>query len=280
MKCVSCITAAALSFPIVGGCSWGQPVRASEFVLSAEFGRMAYHAVERGQAGQKLNQEDGTLPTRRLGARWVYGPWLAALSVWQGGQDIAYTGISQTGFPLQLQTRLQAQGIQWRAGYAWPWVGDSMVLASVGVDQLQMDRNMQPTPFSSPLRERLDSTRALLGGQIVKEWAALAEWPLQVAVGVDALRSVRQRLAVDSFGRYEPISLSPTNSTGWRSAVRVSLAPSAASAVWLALERESFNPGATPYQSWTATDAPATQVRYPGSRQSLHSLSMGASWQF
>lgn len=241
---------------------------------------MAYHSVEMGQAGQQLNQEDGVLPTRRLGSRWAYGPWQVALSVWQGGQDIAYAGFSQIGFPLQLQTRLMAQGAQWRAGYAWPWVGDSVALLSVGVDQLQIDRNMRPSPFSAPLRERLDSTRALLGASVVMEWTALAEWPLQISAGVDVLRSVRQRLAVDSFGLYDPITLSPANSTGWRAALRMAVVPSAASKVWLSVERENFNPGSTPYRAWTPGDGPATLVRYPGSRQSMHSMSIGASWQF
>lgn len=280
MKLVSLTSLAVLALSMAGFCSALQPVHAAEFVVSVEVGRMAYHALETGVAGKLLNQEDGVLPTRRLGSRWEHGAWHMDLSVWQAGQEIAYSGFSQVGFPLQLQTQLNAQGMQWRAGYAWPWVGDSAALLSVGVDQLQIDRNLRPSPLSSALREKMDSTRALLGAGVVKEWTALPGWPLQVSVGVDVLRSLRQRLAVDSFGLYEPITLSPANSTDWRTTLRMALAPSASSKVWLTVEREGFNPGSTPYQAWTPSDVPATLVRYPGSRQSLQSLSIGASWQF
>lgn len=265
--------------PVLIGAT-GQVAPAAELVLSAELGRMQYRMAESGASGQLLNREEGTLPTQHLKARWEQASRFMELGAWHGGQQISYVGLTQASLPLLTQTELKMQGWQWRLGQYWPWLQSSNWGVALGLEHLRIDRHILPALGSLPLRETLDSTRAVLGLESKTEFSSVLGWPLQLAVGVDLLRTLRQELAVDSFGLYDPLRLLPAPSTDGRATLRLTLAPNASSQVWFAVQRENFNPGSTAFQSWTRMGVPASTVRYPGSRQSMQQISVGASWQF
>lgn len=257
-----------------------QAAYAADVVVSAEVGQMNYHMIETGAAGNLLNREDGVMPTQRVSLRWESMPRFVELSAWKGVKQIPYAGFTQIGFPLSTRTDLNATGWQLRTGQTWSVLQRSAVSLSLGLDSMQMDRNILPAPFASPLREKLDSTRALLGAEFKTELPTPMNWPLIVSAGVDVMRAVDQRLSVNSYGIYDLITLNPTPGTDLRARFKLSLAPSSSSRLWLAFEREEFNPGSTTFQTWAKNGVPAALVRYPGSHQTMQSISVGASWQF
>ena len=249
---------------------------ADVFSLGVALGEARYHARESSPSGGTLNTEDGRLPTLTVAGAWQRGPWHVSASQLLARQDLAYQGYTQIGIPLNTTTRLALGNTSLLAGYAWKVSDQGRLRVSGGLEHLRIDRQIQPALGSLPLHETLSLLRGVAGLQ----WAHGGELGMHWAAGLDWLHSVRSRLAVDTYGLYDPITLQPGRSNDWRAHVQASYRWHSGWTGKLMLSTESIRPGASAQEVWTQQGVPAVSVRYPGSRQSLTTLQAGLSWQF
>ncbi|MEY2952443.1 MAG: hypothetical protein RLZZ401_530 [Pseudomonadota bacterium] len=263
---------------MAAACSAWAVCCATDFQWHAELGKFRYRASETSTAGHTLNREAGSLPLLRLTGRWQNQAWFADVSHGVARGEVVYEGITQIGIPLTTTSRLALSQSRARVGYLWQVSEGLEWQWSGGVERLQVDRNILPALLSLPLREVLTVSRAVVGVDGRYQPATLPR--LSVSGGVALLPGLGSRLAVDSFGLYDPISLTPARHTDWRLHMTTAwqLAPN--QSLTLTLQREDLRPGSSTTEIWTRNGTPAAGVRYPGSAQSLTSLSMGLAWAF
>lgn len=256
------------------------PLGAAEWRYHADIGELQYHAQETSASGALLNREDGSLPIQGLGIRGTAADSYVQLNFWQASNVVPYQGISQIGMLITTQTNLRLQDWEVRAGHGGTCSENCQWNISVGLDSLAIDRAIYASPLSLPLREQMQSYRALLGGEIVWDLRQALAVPLSLTVGLDVLRGLSQDLDVDSYGMYDAIRLHPAAATDLRQRITLVWAPDAPVRLWLTLQTESFQPGATDYAVWNRSGVASSLVRYPGSQQSLQYVVLGGNWQF
>lgn len=248
--------------------------------LRTELGTGHYHAVERSPAGAVINTESGSLPLLTVGARWRQAPWFAEMEATSGANTIAYDGFTQLGLPLQTQTRLHlGQWAAW-AGYALADTAAGQFSVVAGLAQQRLDRDILPGLGSLPLRETLDTTRLVAGVRWRSPSLQAFGRPVALNAAFDALPALRSRLAVDSYGLYDPVTLAPGRGIDWHLQLRGDIQVTPQASLWLGLGYQSFKPGASATAIWTRNGVPAVTVRYPGSKQVLRTVTVGAEWRF
>jgi hypothetical protein len=253
---------------------------ATDFFILAEKGELQYHMKEVNSAGGLLNREDGTLPVLRIGLEAEKEKKAIAFEYWQSEGLVPYFGMTQVGFPLFTFTRLDIRGIQLRAQKSFNWNATSSYAMSLGISNTQVDRSILPSFGSLPLREKLDSTQAVIGTSAQLRLFEVMQRPLSLSAEVNLLPTLRNRLSVDSFGLYDPITLKPARNVDWNAKVKLGYQPSQWIGIWLTLQRQSLTPGSTDYQIWTKNGVPSALVRYPSSQQFLNQMMMGCSFHF
>lgn len=255
------------------------------FSLGVARGEMAYQSVERSTAGGVINQEQGYLPliVTTVGWQSVEG-WSLHGRYSRAKGDVAYQGYTQIGIPLSTQTQLAVHQteLQWRD--RWPVSGSLSWQPNVGVSHVRVDRNIQPALGSLPLQEVLDSTRLAAGMSLHQRWSRPevvgSMRPMQWSVGVDVLTAVRNRLAVNSFGQFDPITLAPARQTDWRWHAHAQWALSEHAMFSMGVVQERLQPGGSAVEVWRRDGVPVAGVRYPGSQQHLRQWTVGLDWRF
>jgi hypothetical protein len=253
---------------------------AAGFSISADKGELQYHMKEVNSSGGLLNREDGTLPVLRMGVEAMLEEKSVSFDFWQSEGLVPYFGMTQVGYPLITFTRLDIRGVQLRAQKSFNWNATSSYGVSLGVSNTQVDRSILPSFGSLPLREKLDSTQAVMGTSAQMQLFQLRQHPLSFSAEINLLPALRNRLLVDSFGLYDPITLKPALNVDWNAKAKLSYRPSPWFGLWLTLQRQSLTPGATGYQTWNKGGVPSVSVRYPGSQQFLNQITMGCSIHF
>jgi len=249
--------------------------KATDFMFAAEKGQLEYHMKETASSGALLNREDGNLPILRVGVSATQDEKFVELSAWQSEHLIPYLGFTQVGQPLITLTQLNIQSWQLRAGKTWGWYETSSLALFLGLENIQVDRNILPSLGSLPLREILDSTHAVIGARAQVPLLNMAQRPLVLSVEANLLPMLRNRLTVNSFGLYDVITIEPGQNIDWRTQLKLNYNPIASLRVWVSLQHQTLTPGSTPFQSWNQNGVPATQVRYPGSQQTLQCIMAG-----
>lgn len=250
------------------------------FTLGLALGQAQYRATERNVLGNVTNQESGSLPHAMVTGRWQQGEWFAEAALSVARHDVAYQGFTQIGIPLATTTALAIAQSGLQGGRRWRSTGSTQWQVSGGLERLQIQRHILPALGSSPLREVLTTTRAVASVAVEQDLLAALGAPIVLSAGLDVMPTVRSRLDVDSFGVFDPITLQPAHSTDWRVKLKTALAMSRQATLWLGYTHESLQPGGSSLEVWTRGGVPTAGVRYPGSQQSLRTLSMGLSLVF
>ena len=252
-----------------------------DFTLGLALGQTQYRATERNALGNVTNQESGSLPRAMVTGRWQHGEWFAEAALSVARHDVAYQGFTQIGIPLTTTTALAMTQSGLQGGRRWRSSSSAQWQVSSGLERLQIQRHILPGLGSSPLREVLTTTRAMASVAVQQDLPATwVSAPVALSVGLDVMPALRSRLDVDSFGVFDPITLQPARSTDWRVKLKTELALSRQASLWLGYMHESLQPGGSSLEVWTRGGVPTAGVRYPGSQQSLRTLSMGLSLGF
>jgi hypothetical protein len=243
-------------------------------VLEAQVLLMHVRSEER-QADVLLNRETGRLGGGRLRAGVDTAAGRVGLTLVQADGVLDYRGRTQLGLPLTTRTRLglQRAALQAQPALQWPLAG-GMLAAEVGIERIELDRQIEATGRSGSLRERLqlDLVLAGLDWQVALPRAAVASLALQWR------QPWSSRLVVDSAGALDTFSLAPRHQ-GWpalQAALRWPLGPGLS--LHLALQHEALRAGPSPSQLVTLQGRPAGVSAYPGSRQTQQSLALGLAW--
>lgn len=239
--------------------------------VSIGLSRHEYDSSEKSAGGSVLNREEGWLNgiAVGIGADGERGRWTLKAGYERG--EPGYRGVSQTGDPLNTTTGLRVRRLALR--WAPPWQASVHSVAVDGYAELahqRIDRSIQPTEQSLALREWMDTTwlrgGLMLHAPFTEAWSVQANaqlaWPLA------------QRLRVDAPGIYDPFRLTPgrrmSNQIGagfaWRATPRLRVE------LWATGDYWRF--GRSPSRTITRDGETAGTAEYPGSRQSLHGLSL------
>ncbi len=236
-----------------------------------------YDAREATAAGVELNRDRGTLVGASAGiAADAWGMhW--TLSAARLGAAVAYTGFNQIGLPLRTQTDLRLQRIDLVAEPAARLaIGRGSLGGVAGLGGSRIDRAIRASLNSLPATEVMCGVRLSLGlswdqplaDAVTLRLDATADWPL------------RQRLLVTTFGQYEDYSLRPASRAGttFRLALRWRVTPAATLRFEFDDQRLPF--GASDAVVVTRDGRPSAVSSYPGSRQRLETLRIGAGMTF
>ncbi|MEQ1533264.1 MAG: hypothetical protein HOO97_07060 [Sideroxydans sp.] len=253
---------------------------ATDFVLKVGKGELAYQMQERGATGALLNSEEGSLPVLRMNATATREDWMLEAACWRSEGLIPYVGMTQIGFPVLTFTQLKILNAQLALSkvvirnehFTYALIG--------GFGHTQVSRNIFPSANSLPLHETLDITQARIGSTVQLPILNVAQSPLIFSIEATALPAVRNRLEVNTFGLYDPITLKPGLKIDWSVKATLDFQPSSVLNVWAYAERQSLTPSSTPYQIWTQGGVAVTAVRYPGSKQFMNHVVMGIGVQF
>lgn len=243
-----------------------------------------YRATERSSAGGVINEERGYLPGFAATVQGQHRGWLLQGRYGRSKNDVQYQGYTQIGIPLSTRTQLAVHQTELRASHPWPLVGELNGVGTLGIDHLRMDRNILPALGSLPLQEVLDSTRLLLGVGVQHALPSLP-WgdggmPGQFSAGVEILPAVRNRIAVNSLGLYDPITLAPARQTDWRWHAKAEWRLMSQVRLSLGVAQERFQPGGSAVDIWRQNGVAVAGVRYPGSVQSMRRWTLGLDWSF
>jgi hypothetical protein len=253
--------------------------------VGLEQGGLTYQSIERSSSGGVTNQETGHLPliAATLGWQSAQG-WALQGRYSRAKNDVAYQGYTQIGIPLNTITQLAVHQTDARLSYAWPVSSTLSWHPSMGLSHVRVDRSIQPALGSLPLQEVLDSTRLIAGLSLQHRWsgpeAVGTLRPVQLLAGVEVLSAVRNRLKVNSFGQFDPITLTPARQTDWRWHAKAQWSLTPRATVSLGVEHERLQPGSSSVEAWRRNGVAVTGVRYPGSQQTLQAWTLGVVWQF
>jgi hypothetical protein len=236
---------------------------------SVELSRHDYNASEKTATGSVLNQEKGWLTgiAAGIGTEGSHGRWTLQAEYERGEPD--YQGMSQTGDALETTTQVRARRLSVR--WAPPW---QVRVRSVEMDghaevaHQRLDRNIEPTAQSLPLRESM-ATTWLRGG--VRLHAPLSPaWSLHA----DAQLSwpLAQQLHVDTFGVYDPFELTPQRRLSNQIGAGIAWQPTPKVRVEFRATADAWRFGRSASRSISRGGEAAGNAEYPGSRQSLHGL--------
>jgi hypothetical protein len=181
--------------------------------LSMALGTLKYNAKERSSSGAVINEESGSLPWVQLGVRHAFTPAYFVDASWRyAANTINYAGFTQLGIPLNTQTKLAWHQMSFGLGYRYPFSEAQSLEATLGLGQRRLDRAIQASIGSLPLREVLGTTQLQLGATWQQHLSARSQWHAGIALH----QALRQSLAVDSFGLYDPITLRPAKQLDMR----------------------------------------------------------------
>ena len=249
---------------------------AENLSFAVAVGQARYQARETSASGGLLNMEKGVLPSLTLRGQWQQDRWFADVSHLLARHDVVYEGYTQLGIPLQTATQLAWSTSALSVGRFWPLNERSDMKLQVGLDHLQIDRQIRAALGSLPLHETLGLTRGLLG----LHWSHGEPFGWRWEAGVDVLRRMRSQLKVDTYGLYDPITLQPGNGTDWRFRVQAAYRWQGGLTGFVTVSQDTVRPGASSQEVWSQQGRPVLAVRYPGSHQTLKNLQAGVAWQF
>lgn len=232
--------------------------------ISIALGTLKYDAKERSTSGAVINHESGSLPFVQLGARHAFTPAYFVDASWRyAGNTINYAGFTQLGIPLNTQTKLAWHQMSLSAGYRYAFSEAHSLEATLGLGQRGLDRAIQASLGSLPLREVLSTTQLQLGAKWQHRLSAHSQWH----AGIELYQALRQSLAVDSYGLYDPITLRPAKQLDTRLHAGASYAFSPQWRIAANVGLDRIKPGASSTEIWRKNGVPAAGVRYPGSTQ-------------
>lgn len=271
--------ARAAALVLAAGTATAQ-AQSGAWAVGVDVETLRYQSTEYSAAGVRLNSESGRLPSVRLSGRWSFGDWFAEAGATVARNDVAYDGFTQLGLPLQTTTQLQLS--QWgaRAGRIWQVRDDARLSLSGGLEQLHLDRNILAGVGSLPLQETLNTTHAVVGMQWAQRLGEISDTAATVTVALDWMPALKTRIAVNSFGLFDPITLKPGLSQDLRLSLRLDKPLTQRLGGWIGARHQRYRPGETGTEVWTKNGVAAATVRYPGSEQSLTWLGAGLNWSF
>jgi|GEM_PF-2253338 len=224
-----------------------------------------------------LNRERGDLVGAHVQLGMSSGAGTLAIDLQQAGGGLDYNGLTQLGLPLNTQTRLRMERVGLAASPAWPRMplADGLLTAQLGLQQLRIDRRIEPTARSAGLREQLRLDLIAVG----LRWRQPLAAQTRIQLDLGWLQPVDARLRVDTGGVIDGYTLRPRH-RGWPTAdaaLHCALGGGLSASIGLRLEQPRI--GSSPPLAITRLGRPAGISSYPGSRQRWHGLALGLTWQ-
>lgn len=251
-----------------------EPGPGPDLELSLESRPWHFQSTETSAQGARLNEDRGWLRGLSLSLSPTDGRWWISAAHLEGAPS--YRGRTQIGFPIATATR-QVQD-DWRAGgrLAGRSAGPvDLNLALEGAVRRQW-RDIEPTPLSTRLTERLNWVQAGMQGEL--RWRFCPSEGLALRLQGQVARGWSEALRAD-FHRVDqpPVTVRPTAVFARSLQVGVEWSPVPAWQWRVAWSDERLHHADSPTRALWRHGQVVGAVSYPGSRQRLGGATLGWS---